>query len=166
MLWVLKRTDMRRYWHIHMYIDETIYDNNAKHSFFLPSTLKKLRGQIALSLSTHLSILHPFTSHIRMCDLILVLLNQDNAYNWNHARIQGFLPRGGGGSRPNCQKTALTTNFFQGGWGVQMLISTKTHITCDFLGVGGGSGPPIPPLELHMRMLPVNRIKIGKKCSI
>ena len=28
-----------------------------------------------------------------------------------HARIQEFLP-GGGGSRPDCQKTALTTFFF------------------------------------------------------
>ena len=40
------------------------------------------------------------------------------------------------------------SNFFQGG-GVQMLISIETHITinCDF---PGGSGPPIPPLDLHM----------------
>ena len=31
--------------------------------------------------------------------------------------------------------------------GVQMLISIETHITCDFSGVGGGSGPlsPYPP---------------------
>ena len=34
------------------------------------------------------------------------------------------------------------------GGGVQMLISIETHITCDF---PGGSGPPIPLLDLHMR---------------
>ena len=39
--------------------------------------------------------------------------------------------------------------LFPGGGGVQMLISIKTHITCDFPG-GGGSGPPIPPLDRHM----------------
>ena len=37
--------------------------------------------------------------------------------------------------------------------GVQMLISIETHITCDFPG-GGGSGPPIPPLDPHL--FPVN----------
>ena len=32
-----------------------------------------------------------------------------------------------------------------------MLISTETHITCDFPGGGGGgSGPPYPPLDPHM----------------
>ena len=37
--------------------------------------------------------------------------------------------------------------FFQGGWGVQMLISIETHIrTCNF--PGGVSGPPIP-LWIH-----------------
>ena len=44
--------------------------------------------------------------------------------------------------------------FFPGGGGVrgrgfQMLISIETHITCDF--PGGGSGPPIPPLDPQMR---------------
>ena len=35
------------------------------------------------------------------------------------------------------------SNFFQGGGGVQMLISIETHIrTCYF--PGGVSGPPIP----------------------
>ena len=36
--------------------------------------------------------------------------------------------------------------FLGGGGGsrVQVLISIKTHITCDFPG-GGGSGPPITP---------------------
>ena len=33
--------------------------------------------------------------------------------------------------------------------GVQMLISIETHTTCDF---PGGSGPPIPPLDLHMQL--------------
>ena len=29
-----------------------------------------------------------------------------------------------------------------------MLICIENHRTCDFLG--GGSGPPIPPLDPHM----------------
>ena len=38
--------------------------------------------------------------------------------------------------------------FFQwGGGGVQMLISIKTHKTCDF---PEGSGPPVPPLDPRM----------------
>ena len=41
------------------------------------------------------------------------------------------------------------SNFFPlGGGGIQMLISIETHITCDF--PGGGSGPPIPPLDPHL----------------
>ena len=37
------------------------------------------------------------------------------------------------------------SSLFQGG-GVQMLISVKTHITCDFpRGGGGGGGGPDPP---------------------
>ena len=28
-----------------------------------------------------------------------------------------------------------------GGWGVQILISIETYITCDFSGGGGGGGP-------------------------
>ena len=34
------------------------------------------------------------------------------------------------------------SNFYQRGWGVQMLISIETHIACDF--PGKWSGPPIP----------------------
>ena len=57
---------------------------------------------------------------------------------------------GGGGSRPDFQKTALTTfsvlsitEGVQWVWGgVQMLISIETHITYDF--PGGGSRPPTP----------------------
>ena len=37
--------------------------------------------------------------------------------------------------------------FSRGGGGVQMLISIKTHITCDFQE---GSGPPVPPLDPRM----------------
>ena len=92
---------------------------------------------------------------------------------------------GGGGSRPDSQKTALTTffgpqfilqfyrgcpmviskktiifprlkrvehfpggpNFFQGGRGVQMLISIETHIPCDFQG---GVWTPYLPLDRHL----------------
>ena len=89
------------------------------------------------------------------------------------ARIQESLSEGerGGGGRPDCRKTTATTlflifnpqlilqfcrgvqhfsggfNFFQGGGGVQMLISIKTHTTCDF---PEGSGPPCPPLDPRM----------------
>ena len=37
--------------------------------------------------------------------------------------------------------------FFQGGGGVQMLISIETHITCDF--PGGGGSKPLSPLWIH-----------------
>ena len=56
------------------------------------------------------------------------------------------------------EKTILSKNpegvqHFPGGptfsTGVQMLITIEIHITCDFLG-GGGSGPPIPPLDPHL----------------
>ena len=41
------------------------------------------------------------------------------------------------------------SNFFQGGWGVQMLISIETYIrTCYFQG--GGVRTPYPPLNPHM----------------
>ena len=78
----------------------------------------------------------------------------------------------GRGGRPDCWKTITTTlfltlnwfysftgggggvqhfsggsNFFRGGGGIQMLISTKTHITCDF---PEESGPPVPPLDPRM----------------
>ena len=46
--------------------------------------------------------------------------------------------RGGGGS-----------NFFEGG-GSNCLFPIETHITCDFPG-GGGSGPPVPPLDPHLQ---------------
>ena len=83
----------------------------------------------------------------------------------------GIFVRGGeGGGRPDCRKTTATTLFlifnpqlilqfcrgvqhfsgvqlFPGGGGVQMLISIKTHITCDF---PEGSGPPVPPLDPRM----------------
>ena len=36
------------------------------------------------------------------------------------------------------------SNFFQG-----VGVFKETHITCDFPG-GGGSGPPIPPLDPHV----------------
>ena len=51
-------------------------------------------------------------------------------------------------------------NIFQG-WGCQtfssgdqMLISLEKHITCDFPG-GGGGGPPISTLDLHIAMVGV-----------
>ena len=42
------------------------------------------------------------------------------------------------------------SNFFQGGGGVQMLISLETHVrTCYFPG-GGGCPDPLPHLDPHM----------------
>ena len=50
--------------------------------------------------------------------------------------------------------------FLGGGGGsrVQVLIFIETHITCDF--PGGGSGPPISPLEPHMVSSPDNSTSI------
>ena len=58
----------------------------------------------------------------------MVLLQRKLYFSKDPEGVQHF--PGGGGS-----------NFFQGGWGVLMLISIETHITCDF---PGESGPPIP----------------------
>ena len=76
-----------------------------------------------------------------------------------HARIQEIFVRGTGGGGVQATQLILQftegvqwfyytfskggSNFFQGGGGVQMLISIETHITitCDF---PEGSGPPIP----------------------
>ena len=42
------------------------------------------------------------------------------------------------------------SNFFRGmGGGSNCLFPIETHITCDFPG-GGGSGPPVPPLDPHL----------------
>ena len=81
----------------------------------------------------------------------------------------GIFVRGGEGGRPDCRKTTATlflifnpqlilqfyrggSSIFQGGptfsrGGVQMLISIKTHITCDF---PEGSGPPVLLLDPRM----------------
>ena len=52
--------------------------------------------------------------------------------------------RGGGGGGGGCNFLLLFLFFFfgggGGGWGVQILISIETYITCDFSG-GGGGGP-------------------------
>ena len=81
-------------------------------------------------------------------------------------RSRFFCQRGGGGSKPNGEKTALiflcfflVQNFpgMLGGvqlltrGGVQMLISIEFDRTCDLPGMV--SGPPTPPplpLDLHM----------------
>ena len=64
--------------------------------------------------------------------------------------------------------------FFQGSRraqhfpeGVQMLISIKTHISCDFPGGGGGGfGPPIPPLDPHMCMVLTHWIASNEQSNI
>ena len=54
------------------------------------------------------------------------------------------------------------TNLFPGGGGggggVQMLISIETHMTCNFLGGEGGSGPLFPPLDSRMNSTEDNYI--------
>ena len=40
--------------------------------------------------------------------------------------------------------------FFRGG-GSNCLFPIETHITCDFPR-GGGSGPPVPPLDPHLHL--------------
>ena len=60
-------------------------------------------------------------------------------------------------------------NIFQGGgptfsrWGVQLLFPIETHITCDFPG-GRGSGPPLPPLDPHLKsfLIRVNSVCLRK----
>ena len=47
---------------------------------------------------------------------------------------------GGGGGGGGCN-FLLFFFFWGGGWGVEILISIETYITCDFRGGGGGGGP-------------------------
>ena len=79
-----------------------------------------------------------------------------------------FVREGGGGSKPNGEKTALiflclfwgflVQNFpgMRGGvqlftrGGAQMLISIEFDRTCDLPGMGSGPPTPPPPLPLHM----------------
>ena len=59
--------------------------------------------------------------------------------------LQFYRGGGGGGGGPVFFRGV---QLFPGGGGVvQMLISIKTHITCDF---PEGSGPPVPPLDPRM----------------
>ena len=83
-------------------------------------------------------------------------------------RSRFFCQRGGGGSKPNGEKTALILFMFVLGFfspkfsgdagrgptiyegkGVQMLISIEFDRTCDLPGMGSGPLPPLP-LDLHM----------------
>ena len=90
-----------------------------------------------------------------------------------HAQIQIFLSeRGGGGSKPNGEKTALIflclfwgvfspkfygdaggggVQLFTGGGGVQMLISIEFDRTCDLPGMGVRTPYP-PPLWIRTCM--------------
>ena len=90
---------------------------------------------------------------------------------------RNFRQEGGGGGVQVCmtKKKALTTifflssayhfsrfrrgsNIFQGGGGPTFsrgrgsncLFPIETHRTSDFPGGGGGSGPPVPPLDPHL----------------
>ena len=66
--------------------------------------------------------------------------NNRNNIIFNPQLILQFYKGGRGGSSIFGSPT-----FSRGG--VQMLISIKTHITCDF---PEGSGPPVPPLDPRM----------------
>ena len=68
--------------------------------------------------------------------------NNRNNIIFNPQPILQFY-RGGGGS----SIFGSPTFSRGGGGGVQMLISIKTHITCDF---PEESGPPVPPLDPRM----------------
>ena len=92
----------------------------------------------------------------------------------NHARIQEFSSGGGGGGPGQSDKKKKEmvnfketyhfsrsqrgsnicqgggSNFFQGGGGSNCLFPIETHITCHFLGGGGGPDPLSPPLDPHL----------------
>ena len=53
-------------------------------------------------------------------------------------RVETFIGGGGGGG--GCNFLLLFFFLGGGGWGVQILISIETYITCDFSGGGGGGG--------------------------
>ena len=68
--------------------------------------------------------------------------------------LQGFFFFwGGGGGSPTLSRRAQPfpgwSNFFQGGWGVQMLI-LETHRTCDFPGSGCEPSIPLPSGSAHV----------------
>ena len=103
---------------------------------------------------------------------------------------QGGGGGGGGGSRPDCQQRIFVVffspqlilqfygyfketiisqgfrggpTFSRGGGGVQILISIKTHLTCDF---PEGSGHLSPPLDPHMTHLctKISVVRLWKFC--
>ena len=58
------------------------------------------------------------------------------------------------------------SNFFQGGGGVQMLISRKiSHLTCDFPRGGGPNplSPNPPPMDPHMLFAKIKTILMSEK---
>ena len=85
---------------------------------------------------------------------------------FSHARIQEYSSGGGGGPvffspqlilqksngyfqrKLSFPKVPEGVHHFLGGGGSNCLFPIETHITCDFQG--GGSGPPVPPLDLPM----------------
>ena len=69
--------------------------------------------------------------------------NNRNSIIFNPQLILQFY-RGGGGGPAFFRGVQL---FPRGGGGAQMLISIKTHITCDF---AEGSRPPVSPLDPRM----------------
>ena len=77
----------------------------------------------------HISLFRVTSWFDTVCNIVTLWVNP--------ARIQEFLPRGGGGSRPQCQKTALTTSnlFYSFTVVYQWFISKKTII---FKGCRGG----------------------------
>ena len=70
------------------------------------------------------------------------MVNFKEIYHFSRLERGSNIFQGGGGS-----------SFFQwgGGGGFNCLFPIETQLTCDFPG-GGGSGSPVPPLDLHLNL--------------
>ena len=65
------------------------------------------------------------------------MVNFEEIYHFSRFQKGSNIFQGGGGS-----------NFFKGG-GSNCLFPIETHIICDY---PGGSGPPVPPLDPHLKL--------------
>ena len=74
----------------------------------------------------------------------LILQKSNGQFQRNRSFSGSNIFQGGGGGGPT---------FSRGGGGSNCLFPIETHLTCDFPGGGGGSGPPVPPLDPHLEKL-------------